>query len=721
MTVSPRQIGQLWRHLGPRWLSFRLLYAGRTRLGLLHRATPPRPWAAQPLHDILADPALADPAIYLDYRRRAAPAFLFDPAALPATSCFAAWDRAGEPPQQLVAELRAGRMRLFGGAAVAVGAPPAWLRNPFTGATAPAALHWSQIDEFSHGDIKAIWEPSRFAFAFALARAYARAETPCERDAHAELFWTLLEDWRAENPPQLGPNWKCGQETSLRLLAWSFAAYAFLHSPATTPARAAMLAELVAVSAGRVAANIGYALSQRNNHGISEALGLFTAGALFPELRGAAAWEARGRALLERLAQELIYADGGFTQHSVNYQRLALHDYLWAIAVARRQGRPLSPALHERVGRAAWVLFQLQDAETGRLPRYGNDDGALALPLSGCEFHDYRPVLQAAAFLTHGVRWYPPGPWDEELLWLGGPEALHAPLAPPARDHLRAPVSGLHTIRGESGFAFLHCGGFRDRPGHADLLHLDLWWRGQNIARDAGTYSYNAGVSWDTSFGETAQHNSVTVDGLSQMERAGRFLWLPWARGEARPLRTGRRGALVCWEGAHDGYNRLPSPVLHRRALLKLAEHAWLVVDALTGEAPHTYTLHWHLPDGEYSYEAGPEPRLQLTTPAGPYYLRCGAIGAIGAPSLVRAAPDGPEGWEAPHYNALAPALSLSLTASAPSVRFWSLLSPERCALLTDGQTIVIRGAGWQAIVTLGGAGDLIASAVLGGDEEDRL
>ena len=30
-----------------------------------------------------------------------------------------------------------------------------------------------------------------------------------------------------------------------------------------------------------------------------------------------------------------------------------------------------------------------------------------------------------------------------------------------------------------------------------DQLHLDLWWRGLNIAQDAGTYLYNADPPWD--------------------------------------------------------------------------------------------------------------------------------------------------------------------------------------------------------------------------------
>ena len=35
------------------------------------------------------------------------------------------------------------------------------------------------------------------------------------------------------------------------------------------------------------------------------------------------------------------------------------------------------------------------------------------------------------------------------------------------------------------------------RPSQADALHLDLWHRGVNLLRDAGTFSYNAeGAEW---------------------------------------------------------------------------------------------------------------------------------------------------------------------------------------------------------------------------------
>ena len=59
--------------------------------------------------------------------------------------------------------------------------------------------------------------------------------------------------------------------------------------------------------------------------------------------------------------------------------------------------------LYERVGRSGELLFQLQDEETGRVPCYGQNDGALVLPLNNCDPRDFRPVVQTVTMLT--VRW----------------------------------------------------------------------------------------------------------------------------------------------------------------------------------------------------------------------------------------------------------------------------------------------------------------------------
>ena len=715
------------RAQGAGWAFARGLYEVRRRSGLLKRSLPQTSWDDFSLDKALRDPSLAEPGAYLAYRRAQAPPFLFGPGFRDHAALLRGWDEGREGPSKRASALARGVVRYFGHADLAAGDPPRWHANPWTGRELPGDRHFGDLGDFAHGDIKAVWEPGRFAFAFDLVRAYARDGD----DAHAERFWRLVDDWRGHNPPYLGPHWKCGQEASLRLLALAFGLYGFLHSPATTPERVDGLARVAAATGRRVEATLGYALSQRNNHGVSEGVGLWTVGALFPELKGAARWADLGRKVLEDLGRTLVYDDGAFSQHSVNYHRVMLHDYLWAVRLGDAVGRPFSPALRGRLAKSADLLYQLQDEATGRLPNYGHHDGALVLPLDNGDARDYRSALQAAHYLTDGTRLYPDGPWDEALFWLFGPEAVRAPVDSRARVDLRAGEGGYHTLRGAGGFAFVHCGPFKDRPSQSDLLHVDLWWRGQNVAIDAGTYSYNAPAPWDVGLSSAACHNTVTVDGVDPMRRAGKFLWVPRVEGVDAGRRVSKRGGLACWEGWHDGYaRRLGSFVRHRRALLRVGGEHWVVVDDLDARGPHRYRLHWLLndwpharsfrPDSAGGGDGGAFASVALDTPAGPYAVRLGTFQGRAEASVVRADPEGPRGWHSPAYLKREPALSVALTRDARSARFWTVFGPSGYAATTTDVGLDLVGPSWAARVGLspaGSGGPVVATARLDDDE----
>lgn len=703
------------RHLlqtqGPGWLAFRILYAAKARSGHLRRRQPVSSWEEQPLAGFLREPALAEPSAYHAQRRDHAPPFFFSPGDRQSSAeTLKAWDRGGADPTLPMMDLGRGVLSYFGATPVRIGSPPAWFVNPFTGWKSPAACHWTDISDFGGDDIKVIWEPSRFEFAFGLTRAYWRTGD----ESYAELFWSLLDDWREHNPPQRGPNWKCGQEISLRIMAWCFSLYGLWNSQASTPARVAAMAQMIAVSAGRIEANLGYALSQRNNHGISEGLGLWTIGLLFPEFHDADRWRERGRRVLESLGRGLIADDGSFSQHSVNYHRLMLHAYLWSVRLGDLHGHPLSEELRARVARAGDFLLQIQDDDTGRVPNYGPNDGALILPLNNCDYTDFRPVVQAAGYLATGKRTFPPGPWDEDLFWLFGNAALRAPVVSPVRVDLQAQPGGYYSLRSATGFAFTRCARFRHRPGQADLLHVDLWWRGVNVAIDPGTYSYNARPPWNNSLSHTEFHNTVGVDGLSQMEQASRFLWLPWASGSRRHQMQGAAGMVAYWEGQHDGYRRLSDPVDHRRAILRLGLEDWVILDVLNGKEIHDYRLHWLLPDLARSTEASQgdehgssEACIVLETPGGPYAVQAGCLDGPVATTMVRADVDSPRGWSSVYYMSRQPALSLALTRRGTGARFWTHFGPPARTITVSQVGLRVVAPDWAVEITLGKADHL--------------
>jgi len=705
--------------LGLKWLTFRLSYEARRRLGFLRRQLPGKEWHACPLSHYLNDSTLANPSTYFDYRLKKAPPFFFSWSQRnDYSSRFPQWDSESASPTAYAAGVDQGLFIFFEHQRIQTSFPPQWHTNPFTGQNIPSGKHWTEIDDFACGDIKMIWELSRFAFVYALVRAFWRTGD----QKYAETFWHLVEDWREKNPPNWGANWKCGQEVAFRVMAWCFGLYGFFRADSTNAHRMTALSQMISVSGERIEGNIRYALNQRNNHGISEAVGLLTIGLLFPEFRKATSWREMGKRLLEEQGKSLIYEDGAFSQHSFNYQRLMLHDYLWALRLGDLNGHGFSDQLKARVRKSADFIHQLQDAATGQVPNYGQNDGALVLPLNNCGPVDFRPVVQAANYYFTGKRCFEAGSWDEDLLWLYGADSLLAPVVAKPRYDLQATQGGYYTLRSETGFVFVRCATLRDRPSQADMLHVDLWLRGKNLALDPGTYSYNAPQPWNNPLAHTTFHNTVTVDGRDQMDRIGRFLWFPWLKGTLRCMQRSTTGLSSYWEGSHDGYRRLSSPVSHRRGILQLNREGWLIMDCLSSSKHHRYRLHWLFPDLEHHWNEG-QGLLSIATDAGPYHIRTQNLHRKGCYSLVRGHENSPRGWRAPGYSCREPALSLDLTVEAREVLFWTLFSFDPCDVTRMGDCMTLEALSWHGAVSMQPAAEpfLIKNFSFHGIQEDRL
>ncbi|MCP4745141.1 MAG: hypothetical protein GY874_03220 [Desulfobacteraceae bacterium] len=600
-------------------------------------------------------------------------------------SMFNNWDLEQDPIAQSD-ELEEGIFRYFSWKRQFVGLLPDWHRNPFTNQVYPNGLHWSQIPDFKNGDIKMVWEINRFDWVYVLVRAYWRTGN---KD-YPELFWRLVNHWIRQNPVNTGVNWKCGQEIGLRLMALCFGLYGFLDHAETLPENILSLYELVYHSAVRIEKNIHYAISQKNNHAISEAAALFTTALLFNEFKEANRWETKARRLLEQLCRRLIYDDGSFAQHSVNYHRMMLQLYLWVIRLAQLNDKPFDRAVIERVKSAGNWLFQILNLSDGRVPYYGQNDGAYIMQLNTCGYKDFRPVINAVYYLAHGRRCLSNGPWDEDLFWFFGPDSINSKNDKPVQQNMNAQLGGYYTLRSHSGFAFTRSANYRHRPGQADLLHVDLWWQGQNIAIDPGTRTYNAAEPWNNPFAHTAYHNTVSVNGKDQMDRLGRFLWAPWPLCSGKFLeRFDNKHTVQIWMGSHSGYSRNQKQISHQRAIINISCDRWLVLDWLSSQQENLYRLHWLLEDFPFKWDAGAN-HMRLETPKGFYHLCLGVFGGQAKSSFVRADEATPRGWQAPYYSMIKPVLSVDMTSTDQDVIFWSYFTPAIKSVSQQEQRLVI-------------------------------
>lgn len=652
------------RWMGIPWVAYRALRVVESRARVLERRVPSARWESFTGRSRVSAPSLGPALRDRIPLRKNAEALRAHIEAEPT--------EVTEQIKEQVAAVLGGDQCLFSGQAMPIGWPPEWHLNA-AGGSRPPAEHFSKLSAFAFGDIKNVWEPGRFTFVFPLIRAFARNQ--CE-DA-ADRFWTALDDFMQRNPAFAGPQWMCGQEVALRVFALVVGWSAFAGEPASTDERLANLWRILAASGERIEGDIRYALSQKNNHGISEAAGLLILGIVLPEHRRSAAWLERGRTLLDRQVNELVYSDGAFSQHSANYHRVVLQVLTFVIAVSKQHGVDL-PDVRAALRRALSFMRAIQDDASGRVPRYGHDDGALVFPWTSCPYDDFRPAVQeAAAVLGQPLPW-PPGAWDEGICWLGfAPTLAERDVTRPATVTLLEP-GGMAVLRSENSMACLRVPRPRHRPSHLDALHADLWWKGHNIAIDLGTYRYNASPPWDAlPLARGPAHNLITPRGGDQARSVGRFLFLPWPR--TRVLR--RASGFV--EAELEG----PMGCIQQwsRSLMSLPDDAWCVVDQVTMAPRSTMQLHWHLaafPDitGDNGFTK------TLQTPDGDYAMAVAFENAASEPSVewYFGEEEGTRGWYAPRYGALAPCHEAIFTVEGQAVTCVTLFAPGAAHVSPD-------------------------------------
>jgi hypothetical protein len=467
---------------------------------------------------------------------------------------------------------------------------PDWQANPFTGARVDSLAPWYRLPDFDPavGDIKAVWEASRFDWLLAMAQRAALGDA-------AELgrlnLW--LEDWTRANPPYVGANWKCGQEAAIRVMHLALAGMLLDQLQRPSP----QLLHLVRIHLARIRATFHYAVAQQNNHATSEAAALFIGGSML-QLSGDpfGTRAARlGRAQLEKLALSLVAPDGSFSQYSLVYHRLMLDTYCLAESWRRsRQLEPFAAPVLERLAAATRWLFQLVDPITGDGPNLGANDGTRLMGFTDQSHRDFRPTLQWAAVLFLNARALPAdGPWNQPIHWLGQ-ELPERALANPSSVTLLN--GGLHVLREDKAVAYLRFPAFRFRPSQADCLHVDLWVSGENILRDAGTFSY---ASDDLDYFTSAEaHNTIQFDGRDQMPRVSRFLYGSWLTPTSIEAVRERKDGVEAGAAYRDRWGSE-----HRRRV-RLEQRRLQCEDCISGKA-RVGVLRWRLKPGKWRIDGG--------------------------------------------------------------------------------------------------------------------
>jgi Heparinase II/III-like protein/Heparinase II/III N-terminus len=539
-----------------------------------------------------------------------------------------------------------------------------WNRDPETGRAFPL-VHWSRLDYREpeiEGGVRRLWYAARHLDVPDLALAYYLNPDP----QTAALALIPITTWIDQCPPGRGIHWTVPLEMALRLIGWGYA----IRLLAGAPALAAAAPRIAAAVDAQAEHILTYRsrFSSANNHLIAQAAGLLHGGFAFCGRPRAARWREAGAAILWTEIERQTTADGVSRELSLHYQELVLELGLLSWLLLRANGTEPPAAAKSRLAAMLEFVAEL-DRFPGGAPDFGDSDGQSALPFQGA--HPSRASLLAiGAALLDRPDWAPAHTLTRPaavLLGAAGRERFNALGAP--RPTLRSrfyPEAGLALFRDASGDRALlfDCGplGFLATAahGHADCLALALGAFGEPLLIDPGTFTYHAEPRFRDHFRGTAAHTTLRVDGEEQSEMRGAFLW--GRRAEARVDRVATGGAWDVITASHDGYERLSSPVRHRRSVIFVKPDYFWITDELLGMDEHLAECFWHFAPG--STLIADDGWIRSRAPGGTeLHLRWVGPDARPPLELWEGAEQPIQGWSSPRFGVRVPAPVLRLAA----------------------------------------------------------
>jgi hypothetical protein len=553
--------------MGLRYLFFRIFYTIKTKIGWQKKTFPTSPSFKK--------------YISLEEWRKNMPPFFFYGKDIPNLQ-----PKESAELLKNFKEIEKGVFTFFSKAKIDLGTAYNWAINPSTGYQYNINKHWSEIQDLSSeaGDIKYVWEKARFSFLYDVIRYDYHF-----KDDQSSFVFNEIEDFIDKNPINKGPNYKCSQEISLRLLNWTFALYYYKDSKNLTDELFQKIMHTIYWQIHHVYHNIHFSrISVRNNHAITETLLLYLSDKLFPFFPDVKDWSRKGKKWFQQEIAYQIYEDGTFLQFSMNYHRVVVQLLTWGVQLAKLNNDKFKDVVYQRAQKSLDFLDVCLDSVTGKLPNYGPNDGALFFKLTNDDYRVYTSQLEDLRAVLNNKTYYN----SKSTLWYGVNPKLEQ------RKQLAETHTfnkgGYYIIKEQNTKTFIRCGAYKDRPAQSDNLHLDIWVNGINYIRDTGSYKYNTEKELFNYFNGCEGHNTVSVDKENQMLKGSRFIWYYWVNKVNASLKKDKN--YFEFKGSINAFKQIGKHIKHTRTIKKTAsKNNWEIIDTVANKGDKKIYQYWHL------------------------------------------------------------------------------------------------------------------------------
>ena len=405
-----------------------------------------------------------------------------------------------------------------------------------------------------------------------------------DRSRSSDSLAEIVSDWIDKNAIGVEDAWE-PYTVSLRIVNWI---KWFLDDSFDTIPRQEWLRSLC-LQAAWLEKNIEHHLLA--NHYLKNAKALFFAGAYFAG-SDAERWFRKGLKILCEEACEQILADGGHNERSPMYHCIVVEDFLDILNLCLSNPDLVEPREVDMLRQhTCTTLDFLQDILTpdGQIPLF--NDAAFGIAPRPDALFDYaqRLIQYRRRATEYGL------------------------------SICSKPDSGYYVIRDSNDMLIVDCGliGPDYQPGHAhcDTLSYELFLDKRRIIVDTGVHDYE-NTAERAYARSTRAHNTVVVDSEEQSEIWGVFR----VARRAKPLQSRLKqldSDRVKFEGAHNGYQRLPGKVTHHRTIEYDRKHGWYITDSLRGGGRHHVESFIHLAPGLSINSAPHGPTIVLEDSAG--------------------------------------------------------------------------------------------------------
>lgn len=467
---------------------------------------------------------------------------------------------------------------------------------------------WKYLDYIHKGiyaDVKVPWELSRFQHLVTLGKAYWYTDD----EKYAQEFVNQIENWIKNNTVEFGVNWACTMDVAIRAVNWIWGYYFFQNSGTLTLEFRIKFFKSLFLHGQHIINNLE--LETRNNHYLSNVVGLVYLGIFFKDTLEGNKWLEKGFSSLKEEMDFQVFDDGVNFESSIGYHRLSTELFISATLLSMINDFKFPNWYFKRLEKMIEFVIYYTKPD-GSSPQIGDsDDGRLHILSDYGNWNklDHRYLISIGAYLfgKHDfISYYPE--FNEESFWiLGGKQKDYKKVMKKDINSKSFPEGGYQIMRENDHYMIIDCSSPQDKSPkvhrHNSALSFDLFAYGKSFIVDPGSYIYTADKKMRNLFRSTKYHNVIRVDQQEQNN---------YNTNEIFDMGTDAKVSLNKWEikedhdyldAEHYGYTRLKKPVLHRRQIyFDKNKKYWLIEDLLTGEGSHKFELYFHFTSTELEF-----------------------------------------------------------------------------------------------------------------------